>query len=97
ARERAARKASTAARNVKNAGLPRIVAGAMKRRAQESAGKADDVHTARVGDAKARLDDAERRLRNDDALVLDLPHTDVPAGRNLLTLDGVTARRGGRT
>ncbi|MCV7223482.1 ABC-F family ATP-binding cassette domain-containing protein [Mycolicibacterium elephantis] len=97
ARERAARKASTASRNVSNAGLPRIVAGAMKRRAQESAGKADDVHAARVGDAKARLDDAERRLRNDDALVLDLPQTDVPAGRDLLTLDGVTARRGGRT
>ncbi|MDA4105860.1 ABC-F family ATP-binding cassette domain-containing protein [Mycolicibacterium holsaticum] len=97
ARERAARRASTAARNLKDAGLPKIVAGARKRRAQESAGRADDVHAARVGDARARLDDAERSLRSDDAIVLDLPQTDVPAGRTLLTLEGVAVRRGGRT
>ena len=39
ARERAARRSSTAARNVKDAGLPKIVAGEMKRDAQESAGR----------------------------------------------------------
>ncbi|MGE2689816.1 ABC-F family ATP-binding cassette domain-containing protein [Mycolicibacterium pulveris] len=97
ARERAAKRASTAARNLHDAGLPRIVAGARKRSAQESAGRADDVHAARVGTAEARLDDAQRGLRDDDAIVLDLPQTDVPAGRTLLTLDGVGARRGGRT
>ncbi|MGV0873367.1 ABC-F family ATP-binding cassette domain-containing protein [Mycolicibacterium sp. XJ879] len=97
ARERAARRANTAARNLKDAGLPKIVAGAMKRRAQESAGRADDVHAARVGDARARLNDAQRRLRDDDAIVLDLPQTDVPAGRTLLRLEDVAARRGART
>jgi ATPase subunit of ABC transporter with duplicated ATPase domains len=96
ARERAARRANTAARNLADAGLPKIIAGARKRRAQESAGKADDVHAKRVGDARARVDDAERSLREDDTIALDLPDTHVPAGRNLFTGHGLRVNRGGR-
>lgn len=81
ARERADKRASTAKRNLKDAGLPKIVAGKLKRDAQQSAAKADDVHARRVGDARDRLDDAERALRDDDVLALDLPDTAVPAGR----------------
>jgi ATPase subunit of ABC transporter with duplicated ATPase domains len=90
ARERSARRSATAARNVKDAGLPKIVAGALKRSAQESAGRADDVHAARIADAKTRLDDAERALRDDDAIVLELPDTHVPAGRTLFAAEGLT-------
>jgi len=97
ARERAARRAGTAARNVKDAGLPKIVAGAMKRRAQESAGRIDGVNADRVADARARLDAAERALRDDDVLVLDLPDTEVPAGRTVVAAEGLRASRGGRT
>ena len=57
-RERAARRAGTAARNLKDAGLPKIIAGKLKRNAQESAGRADEVHEKRVDDARARLDAA---------------------------------------
>jgi ATPase subunit of ABC transporter with duplicated ATPase domains len=89
ARERAARRASTAARNVKDAGLPKIIAGAMKRSAQESAGRSDDMHAKRVNQAWAQLEDAERALRDDDAIVLDLPATNVPAGRTVLAVDGL--------
>ena len=89
ARERAARRSSTAARNVKDAGLPKIIVGAMKRRAQESAGRIDGVNAARVDDARARLDDAERTLRDDPSIVLDLPETEVPAGRNLFVGNGI--------
>jgi len=96
ARERAAKRSSTAARNVKDAGLPKIVAGKLKRDAQESAAKADDVHSRRVDDARARLDEAERALRDDDAIVLDLPDTDVPAGRTVLAARGLQMCVGGR-
>jgi ATPase subunit of ABC transporter with duplicated ATPase domains len=96
ARERAAKRSSTAARNIADAGLPKIIAGARKRRAQESAGKADDVHAKRVGDARARVDEAERSLRDDDAIALDLPDTTVPAGRNLFTGHGLRVTKGGR-
>jgi ATPase subunit of ABC transporter with duplicated ATPase domains len=92
ARERAARRSSTAARNVKDAGLPKIIAGAMKRSAQESAGRSDDVHAKRVNQARAHLDDAERALRDDDAIVLDLPDTSVPAGRTVLSAKGLQMR-----
>ena len=96
ARERAAKRSSTAARNVKDAGLPKIVAGKLKRDAQESAAKADDVHAKRIDDARSRLDQAERAVRDDDALVLDLPDTDVPAGRTVLTARGLRMRIGER-
>lgn len=94
ARERAARRAGAAARNLKDAGLPKIVAGARKRRAQESAGRADGVNAARVAEAIARLNDAERRVRDDDALVLDLPDTDVPSGRDVLDVKGLRVSTG---
>lgn len=96
ARERAARRAGTAARNVKDAGLPKIVAGARKRRAQESAGRVDRVGAARVDDARDRLEEAERVVRDDDTLVLDLPDTVVPAGRDVLTAKGLRFRSGDR-
>jgi ATPase subunit of ABC transporter with duplicated ATPase domains len=96
ARERAARRSSTAARNVKDAGLPKIVAGKLKRDAQESAAKSDDVHAKRVDEARTRLDQAERALRDDDAIVLDLPDTDVPAGRTVLAVRGLQIGVGGR-
>ncbi|MFE1175450.1 ribosomal protection-like ABC-F family protein [Streptomyces sp. NPDC058773] len=84
ARERAERRASNAARNLKNAGLPRIFAGNMKRGAQESAGRAGQMHATRVHEAQARLDEAGRALRDEQRLVLELPDTDVPAGRTVI-------------
>ncbi|OZM83295.1 ribosomal protection-like ABC-F family protein [Pseudonocardia sp. MH-G8] len=96
ARERADRRASTAARNLKNAGLPRIVAGGLQRRAQESAGKANDTHASRVGDAKARLDEASRALRDEQKITLDLSGTRVPAGRTLFTGERMQVRHDGR-
>ncbi|KNB53234.1 ABC-F family ATP-binding cassette domain-containing protein [Streptomyces caatingaensis] len=96
ARERAERRAGNAARNLKNAGLPRIVAGAMKRGAQESAGRAGQMHATRLHEAQARLDEAGRALRDEQRLVLELPGTDVPAGRTLVVAERLRIRRGGR-
>ncbi|TQM78836.1 ATPase subunit of ABC transporter with duplicated ATPase domains [Saccharothrix saharensis] len=96
ARERAARRAGNAARNLGSAGLPRIFAGTMKRNAQESAGKASGTHAARVGAAKARLDEAERALRDEQQIALELPQTAVPAGRTLFLGERLRAALGGR-
>ncbi len=96
-RERAARRSSTAARNVKDAGLPKIISGAMKRSAQESAGRIDGVNAARVDDARSRLGDAERTLRDDPSITLDLPDTEVPAGRTVFAGNGLRMSRDGRT
>ncbi|WP_058047803.1 ribosomal protection-like ABC-F family protein [Streptomyces roseifaciens] len=96
ARERAERRASNAARNLKNAGLPRIFAGNMKRGAQESAGRAGQMHATRLNEAQARLDDAGRALRDEQRLVLELPDTDVPAGRTVILGERMQIRRGER-
>ena len=94
ARERAARRAATAGRNVKDAGLPKIVAGALQRRAQESAGKADDTHAARVSQARARLGEAGRAVRDEQKLTLELPGTTVPAGRTVFAGERMQVRYG---
>ncbi|MFJ6076284.1 ribosomal protection-like ABC-F family protein [Streptomyces sp. NPDC093065] len=96
ARERADRRASNAAKNLKNAGLPRIFAGNMKRGAQESAGRAGQMHASRVSEAKARLDEAGRALRDEQRISLDLPETNVPAGRNLFVGEQLQVRHGDR-
>ncbi|MEU1439395.1 ABC-F family ATP-binding cassette domain-containing protein [Streptomyces sp. NPDC005786] len=96
ARERAERRASNAARNLKSAGLPRIFAGNMKRGAQESAGRAGQMHASRVSEAKARLDEAGRTLRDEQRITLDLPDTHVPAGRDLFLGEEMQVRLGNR-
>ncbi|GAA4182225.1 ABC-F family ATP-binding cassette domain-containing protein [Streptosporangium oxazolinicum] len=96
ARERAARRAGNAARNLKDAGLPKIFAGTMKRDAQESAGKANETHAARVNDAKARLDEAGRALRDEQRITLELPGTNVPAGRTVFLGERMRVHHGDR-
>jgi ATPase subunit of ABC transporter with duplicated ATPase domains len=96
ARERAARRASTASRNLADAGLARIVAGGLKRDAQVSAGRAAETHAARVSDAQARLDQASRAARQDDRITIELPATTVPAGRTVFTGQHLQAEYGGQ-
>ena len=95
ARERTARRASTATRNLADAGLPRIVAGNLQRKAQNSAAKSDEIHGSRVAAAQSRLDTASDAARTDDILVLDLPATEVPAGRTVVEARGLQLRYDG--
>ncbi|NUP19594.1 MAG: ABC-F family ATP-binding cassette domain-containing protein [Streptomyces sp.] len=65
---------------------PKIVMGARKRQAQESAGKHRIMHEEKLADAKDRLDEAVEAVRDDDEIRVDLPYTAVPPGRGVLTL-----------
>ena len=76
--------------------VPPIVAGAKKRAAQVSAGKLSGGHEADVAQARRRLEDAEDAVRDDDVIRIDLSRTAVPAGRDVLLLDGVVLRNGAR-
>ncbi|MFG2107620.1 ribosomal protection-like ABC-F family protein [Micromonospora chersina] len=96
ARERAERRAGNAARNLDSAGLARIVAGGLKRSAQESAGRARQLHANRVSEAQSRLDEASRALREDQTLTLDLPETTVPAGRTVVAGERMQVHHDGR-
>ncbi len=77
--------------------MPRIAMGNYKRRAQVSAGKLRGVHDDRVEDANARLAEAEELVHDDREIRVDLPKTAVPAGRDVLTLDGVRPAYGDLT
>ncbi|MEV5146581.1 ABC-F family ATP-binding cassette domain-containing protein [Streptomyces sp. NPDC052727] len=66
---------------------PKIVMGARKRAAQESAGKHRILHEERLAEARERLDEAVEAVRDDDEIRIDLPYTAVPPGRQVLTLE----------
>ncbi|MDX2701500.1 ABC-F family ATP-binding cassette domain-containing protein [Streptomyces sp. PA03-6a] len=73
---------------------PRIVAGERKRSAQESADRLRGVQEERLARARERREAAADALRDDAEIRVDLPHTAVPAGRTVLTLQGLRPRFG---
>ena len=97
ARERAARRASNAARNLDDAGLPKIFAGTMKRNAQESAGRAErDAHRAGRAGAGAAGRGGAGRCATSRGSALELPDTSVPAGRTVFLGERMQVRLGDR-
>ncbi|MEU5839308.1 ABC-F family ATP-binding cassette domain-containing protein [Streptomyces diacarni] len=75
---------------------PKILLGARKRKAQETAGKSRVLHEQRLEDAKERLEAAGERVRQDAEIHVELPFTAVPRGRRVLTLGDVELRNGAR-
>ncbi|WP_338784469.1 ABC-F family ATP-binding cassette domain-containing protein [Streptomyces sp. DG1A-41] len=75
---------------------PKIVMGARKRAAQESAGKHRIMHEEKLAEAKERLDEAVDAVRDDDEIRVDLPYTAVPPGRTVLALQDLGLRYGTR-
>ncbi|MFF5157348.1 ABC-F family ATP-binding cassette domain-containing protein [Streptomyces sp. NPDC000348] len=75
---------------------PKIVMGARKRAAQESAGKHRIMHEEKLAGARERLDDAVEAVRDDDEIRVDLPYTAVPPGRGVLTLMDLELAYGAR-
>ncbi len=75
---------------------PKIVMNERKREAQVSAGKHRIMHTERLKEARERLDEAAEAVRDDDEIRIDLPHTAVPPGRTVLTLQALRTRYGAR-
>jgi ATPase subunit of ABC transporter with duplicated ATPase domains len=70
--------------------IPRIVAHAKKRSAQETAGRSRELHAERLQAARDRLTEAEEAVRDDAEIRVELPGTAVPAGRTVLTVAGLT-------
>ncbi|GAA5049405.1 ABC-F family ATP-binding cassette domain-containing protein [Streptomyces similanensis] len=75
---------------------PKIVMGARKRAAQESAGKHRILHEEKLSAARERLDEAAEAVRDDDEIRVELPYTAVPPGRDVLTLRDLESAYGTR-
>ncbi|RKS67853.1 ATPase subunit of ABC transporter with duplicated ATPase domains [Actinomadura pelletieri DSM 43383] len=86
-----ARRRRYGAKMYENKREPKIVMGARKRQAQESAGKHRIMHEERLADARTRLAEAEDAVRADEEIRIELPATDVPAGRTVATVTGLGA------
>ncbi|MEU4289370.1 ATP-binding cassette domain-containing protein [Kribbella sp. NPDC026596] len=75
-------------------GIPKIIAGGLKRSAQVSAGKHLGMQSERLESAQEALADAEAMVHDDDAIRVDLPKTAVPPGRIVLRLEDHVLRTG---
>jgi len=82
-----ARRRAVGAKAEREKRVPPIVAGNRKRAAQVSAGRLRTESREKEARARAALDEAERRVRDDDAIRIDLPDPGVPAGRRIATLN----------
>jgi ATPase subunit of ABC transporter with duplicated ATPase domains len=69
-----------------NKRVPKIVANTLKGKAQVSAGKHRNLHLEKLEEARDRLSEAELAVRDDAEIRIELPGTEVPAGRTVLTL-----------
>ena len=70
-------------------GIPKIIAGGHKRRAQQSLGKAKKVHDGVVAGVEDRLRRARALVRESNVINVDLPLTEVPNGKLLVECVGL--------
>ncbi|MBW7969142.1 ABC-F family ATP-binding cassette domain-containing protein [Bradyrhizobium sp. BR 10289] len=91
AAERKARKDSGGRKKSAKADMPRILAGARRDRTEDSGGKTAQIAARRRSGAIDALDTARRRLEILQPLSVKLPSTNLPAGREVVWLDRVSA------
>ncbi|MFC5906587.1 ABC-F family ATP-binding cassette domain-containing protein [Streptacidiphilus monticola] len=72
--------------------MPKIMANALRNRAEQSAGRLQTEHREKVAEARERLSAAELAVREDDVIRVDLDATAVPEGRTVLSLRGLRTR-----
>ncbi|MDT4922602.1 MAG: hypothetical protein QOG01_315 [Pseudonocardiales bacterium] len=72
--------------------VPKIVANNLMRTAQVSAGKYRGIQAGRLDNARDTLAAAEKAVRDDDRIRVDLPTTAVPAGRMVLQVGDLIVR-----
>ncbi|MBR0840171.1 ABC-F family ATP-binding cassette domain-containing protein [Bradyrhizobium liaoningense] len=89
--ERKARKDSGGRKKRAKGDMPRILAGARKDRSEDSGGKNAQISERRRAEALEAVDTARRRIEILQPLSVKLPATGLPAGREVVWLDGVSA------
>jgi len=91
AAERKARKDSGGRAKRAKGDMPRILAGARRDRSEDSGGKNAQVSEKRRAEALDAVDTARRRIEILQPLSVKLPSTQLPAGREVVWLDRVSA------
>lgn len=91
-----ARRRRYAQKSFENKAVPKVVAHTRRGQAQVSAGKHRTLHADRLTEARERLDVAVEAVRDEDEIRVELPHTSVPPGREVLRLTDLELRYGAR-
>ncbi|SFH87322.1 ABC-F family ATP-binding cassette domain-containing protein [Bradyrhizobium sp. Gha] len=91
AAERKARKDSGGRAKRAKGDMPRILAGARRDRSEDSGGKCAQIAERRRAEAVDAVETARRRVEILQALSVKLPSTQLPAGREVVWLDRVSA------
>jgi len=90
ARERKARRDAAGQRFADKGSAPRILLGAMARRAEQSAGRANLLAQRLAADAADRMAQAEARVERTASLTFDLPGAQLPASKPVLAFEEVS-------
>jgi ATPase subunit of ABC transporter with duplicated ATPase domains len=96
ARERKDRRDAAGRRFGASGSIPRIVAGAMARRAEESGGRANRLAERQRAEAETTLEQARAGVERLKLLAFELPSSGLAAGRRVLSLDRVAFAWPGR-
>ena len=91
AAERKARKDSGGRKKRAKGDMPRILAGGRKDRSEDTGGKNTQIAERRRAEALDAVDTARRRVEILQPLSAKLPATNLPAGREVVWLDRVSA------
>lgn len=94
--ERQARRDKTGETKAARGGMPKILLGGMKRRAEETGGRQSLLGQRLTGEAEAALDAARGKVEILTPLRIELPPSGLPANRTLLAFDDVVLDLGGR-
>lgn len=90
------KRARKGARDAKKGGIPRIVAGGLKRRAEETLGKIQSKEEKRVEKAKANFKEVYEGIKQEDVIGFELPETSLPEGKLVFELDNINVRFPGK-
>jgi len=91
AAERKARKDGAGTRKAAQGGAPRLLLGAMKRRAEASSGDLQNLSERQIGEAETAARAARERIEILETLKVTLPSSGLAAGKVVLALRDVAA------
>jgi ATPase subunit of ABC transporter with duplicated ATPase domains len=94
-RERQERRSWRGKKTAKDRGLPRAAINALRNSSERTTARLEDRMGAKVDDAQAAVGAARERVAQRPQLDIDLTPVEVPAGKTILELEGVSFRHPG--
>lgn len=74
-------------------GLPKILANSLKQKSEANAGKMRSHLDGKVENAQAKVDDADRKVRQVEHINLELPDPELPSSKNVAIVSSGTTQQ----